>query len=133
MAVQHPNTPSRTSVVIDVAGQRLRLSGQSDPEHVASLAALVNERFDELQRAGRSAAPSQVLAMLALNLADEVLTARAAAATAAAAHREALAAAESRGRELEAAARKAIGDALSTIDRALLADDAQLAAAVRQP
>lgn len=120
-------------MVIDVAGQRLRLSGQSDPEHVASLAALVNERFDELQRAGRSAAPSQVLAMLALNLADEVLTARAAATAAAAAHREALAAAEARGRELEAAARKAIGDALSTIDRALLDDDAQLAAAAREP
>jgi cell division protein ZapA (FtsZ GTPase activity inhibitor) len=64
-------------VVIDVAGQRLRLSGQSDSEHVTALAALVNERYETLQRAGRGASPTQVLAMLALNLADEVLSERA--------------------------------------------------------
>lgn len=114
-------------MVIDVAGQRLRLSGQSDPEHVASLAALVNERFDELQRAGRSAAPSQVLAMLALNLADEVLNERARADEAVASGKAAVEGAEARARELEAAARRALGDALSLIDRALVDDDAAAA------
>lgn len=115
-------------MVIDVAGQKLRLSGQSDPEHVASLAALVNERYDELQRAGRGAAPTQVLAMLALNLADEVLAERARSAAAAETHRRSLAEAEAKARSLEADARKAIADALATIDEALLADDDRLAA-----
>lgn len=114
-------------MVIDVAGQRLRLSGQSDTEHVTALAALVNERYETLQRAGRSASPTQVLAMLALNLADEVLAERARAQAAQEGQRKAVAVAEERAKEVESAARKAIGEALSVIDQALLSDDEQLA------
>jgi cell division protein ZapA (FtsZ GTPase activity inhibitor) len=114
-------------VVIDVAGQRLRLSGQSDGEHVTALAALVNERYETLQRAGRGASPTQVLAMLALNLADEVLSERARSQAAQECQRKAVAVAEERAREVEAAARKAIGEALAVIDQALLSDDEQLA------
>jgi cell division protein ZapA (FtsZ GTPase activity inhibitor) len=125
--VQPPSTSTRAPVVIDVAGQRLRLSGQSDSEHVTALAALVNERFEALQRAGRGAAPAQVLAMLALNLADEVLSERARSQAAQEGQRKAVALAEERAREVEAAARKAIGEALSVIDQALLSDDEQLA------
>ncbi|MFO0628166.1 MAG: cell division protein ZapA [Polyangiales bacterium] len=125
--MQPPSTSTRAPMVIDVAGQRLRLSGQTDTEHVSALAALVNERFEALQRAGRGASPTQVLAMLALNLADEVLAERARSQAAQESQRKAVTAAEERAREVEAAARKAIGEALTVIDQALLSDDEQRA------
>lgn len=114
-------------MMVDVAGQRLRLSGQADSERVSALVSLVNERFDALQRAGRGATPTQVLAMLALNLADDVISERERAADAEAKQRSAAAGADERAREAEAIARKAIGDALAIIDDALMRDDAQVA------
>lgn len=121
--VQQSAAPSRAPVVVEVAGQRLRLSGAMDQEHLERLASLVNERFESLQRGARGVAPAQVLAMVALNLADDVLSERAKAEEAAAEHRRAAASADERAREVEAAARRAIADAIAMIDRALVADD----------
>lgn len=121
--VQHSAAPSRAPVVVEVAGQRLRLSGAMDQGHLEKLAALVNERFEALQRSARGVAPAQVLAMVALNLADDVLSERARADEVSAEQRRAAESADARAREVEAAARRAIADAIAMIDRALVADD----------
>lgn len=125
--MQQSAASSRAPVVVEVAGQRLRLSGAMDEGHVERLAALVNARYEELQRGARGVAPAQVLAMLALNLADDVLTERARAEAAVTEQRRAATSAEERAREVELAARRAIADAIAMIDRALVADDDALA------
>lgn len=109
--------------MVEVAGQRLRLAGPADASHLERLAALVNERYDALQRSGRSVSPGQVLAMVALNLADDLLTERARAEAAAKDLERTAAEAASHAREVESAARRAIVEALAMIDRALVADD----------
>ncbi len=125
--MQQSAASSRAPVVVEVAGQRLRLSGAMDEGHVERLAALVNARYEELQRGARGVAPAQVLAMLALNLADDVLTERARAEAAVTEQRRAATSAEERAREVELAARRAIADAIAMIDGALVADDDALA------
>jgi cell division protein ZapA (FtsZ GTPase activity inhibitor) len=116
--------------VLEVAGQRLRLSGPADQAHLERLAKVVNDRFEALQRSGRGASPAQMLAMVALNLADDALTERERADAAAEDLRRATERADARGREVELAARRAIADAIATIDRALVSDD-ELAALER--
>lgn len=110
-------------MVVDVAGQKLRLSGQMDAQQLERLASMVNERFEALQRAGRGATAGQVLAMVALNLADDVLAERARADRAVEEQRRAAEDADAHAREVESAARRAIADAIAMIDRALVTDD----------
>lgn len=94
-----------------------------DAPHLERLAALVNERFEALQRSGRGASPGQVLAMVALNLADDLLTEKVRAEAAAKDLQRAADEAEAHAREVESAARRAIADAIAMIDRALVTDD----------
>ncbi len=111
--------------MIDVAGQHLKLSGQVDADRVASLAAQVNERFESMQRATRNGVPSTVLALVALDLADELTAAQRKVEEVREEARRTVQAAEQRAREVEQMARRAVADAIAEIDRTLSLDDAQ--------
>lgn len=129
--------PPKPPVVVEIAGQRLRLAASADPQHLDRLAALVNERVEAIQKSTRGAGVPTLLALVCLDLADELHATRQRADAAkadAAAHRAEL---EARVREVEASARQSLADALQEIDRALVADEALAAqesvAAVAEP
>lgn len=118
-----PPSP-KPPVVVEIAGQRLRLAASADPQHLDRLAALVNERVDAIQKSARGAGVPTLLALVCLDLADELHATRQRADAAradAASQRVEL---EARVRDVEADARRAIADALHEIDRALAADEA---------
>ncbi len=125
-------TTSGSAVVLDVAGQKIRLAASTDASHVQRLAAMVNDRVAGLQKGARAASPSTMLALVALEMADEVLRARQQAEAAEERARGMIAEVEARAREVEQAARRAVADALAEIDRALEADDACVRAATHQ-
>jgi cell division protein ZapA (FtsZ GTPase activity inhibitor) len=110
--------------VLEIGGQRLRLHANADPQHLVQLAQLVNEHYANMQSSTRSSVPSTVLALTALDLADELLRARRREEEAREEARRATAAAEARVREVEQMARQAIRDAIEEIDRTLAHDDA---------
>ena len=83
----------------------------------------MNERFSAIQGTTRNATPATVLALVALDLADELGEVRRRADEARDEARRAIAAAESREREVELAARRAIAEAIEEIDRALASED----------
>lgn len=114
-------------MTIEVGGQRLRLSANADPQHLESLASLVNERVEAVSRSARGAGTPTVLALVALDLADEVLASRRRVDDAKTEANARVEAAEARAKEVERAARDAVAEALVEIDRAL-ADDAAEAA-----
>ena len=62
----------KKSVDVLIAQQRLTLKTDQDPAHVQRVADFVNERLGEIQPPGQ-AASHQVLLLLTLNLADELL------------------------------------------------------------
>lgn len=113
----------RQPVVLEIAGQRLRLNANTDAGHLERLAQVVNERFESLQSATRSTVPATVLALVALDLADELHAARRKLEEARDEARRAVAAAEARTREVEQLARRAVADAIAEIDRTLLRDE----------
>lgn len=119
---------ARHTIVLEVGGQRLRLAASANERHLESLAALVNERAETVQRSARGAAPSTLLALVALDLADEIVACRRKVDEAQREAARAVSDAESRARAVEEAARRAVADALAEVDRALAADDAYLAA-----
>lgn len=96
----------KRTVTLEIAGARYRMTTDADESHLEHLAALVNERVGALG-AKASASPAQLLAIVALGLADDMLTAEARHATLSARTRE-------------------------TLDRALATIDAQLVA-TREP
>ena len=99
----------KRTVTLDIAGARYKLSTDADEAHLLSLAAMVNERIDALgTKAARSASPAQLLAVVALGLAEEVKEAEA--------QRDAL----------ENLTRTTITRAIDRIDRRL-SEDAELA------
>jgi cell division protein ZapA (FtsZ GTPase activity inhibitor) len=106
-----------------VGGQRLRLTAHGNEHHLEALAALVNQRVDDLHRSAKGATPSTLLALAALDLADEALASRRRAEEAQREAAQAIAAAEARAAAIEQSSRQAIAEALAEIDRAL-ADDA---------
>src|SRR5262249_53999578 len=94
-------------VNIDIAGAKYRMTTDADPEHLQRLASLINDRIAELgPKALRSASPTQLLAVVALGLADD------------------LEQSEARRQTLEQTTRRAIEAAIAPIDRRLAADDA---------
>jgi cell division protein ZapA (FtsZ GTPase activity inhibitor) len=121
-------------VVLQIAGQRLRLNANTDEEHLEGLARVVTERYEAMQRATRNAVPATLLALVALDLADEVQSARRKLEEELAATRRkleeareearrAVGAAEARARDVEQLARRAVADAIAEIDRALADDE----------
>jgi cell division protein ZapA (FtsZ GTPase activity inhibitor) len=106
---------TRTAIALEIGGQRIRLRAHTDEAHLLELAQRVNERFATLQSATRNASPATVLALVALDLADELGAARRKADEAREEARRAIAAAEAREREVEAAARRAVADAMKSV------------------
>ncbi len=93
------------SVTLEIAGTRFRLVADADDSHLQRLAALVNERVEELKgKTSRVAPPAQLLALVALGLADDLLCAQDR---------------ESRVRELT---RTAVAGAIERIDRRIALD-----------
>ena len=120
------NTPAGTTrqpVIIEIGGQRLRLNANTDGRHLEDLAQLVNERYGNIHRATKNAVPSTLLALVALDLADELQSMKAKLAEAQDQANQRVAAAETRAREVEQMARRAVTEAIAEIDRTLLADD----------
>ncbi len=99
----------KRTVTLEIAGARYRLTTDADEGHLKELAAVVNERINELgPKAQRSASPAQMLAVVALGLAED------------------LSVAERRRADVETLARDTIGRALERIDLRL-SEDAELA------
>lgn len=95
----------KRSVVLDIAGSRYRMTSDADEAHLHRLAALVNERIEALGAgAKRTAPPAQLLAVVALGLADDLLIA------------------EERRQKIEKTTRDAVGGAIRRIDRRLEED-----------
>ena len=95
----------KRQITIEIAGAKYRMTSDSDEGHLEKLAAVVNERVASLgARAARTASPAQLLAIVALGLADDLL------------------AVEKRARTIEDVTRKAITNAIERIDRRLEAD-----------
>ena len=116
-------TSTRHTVVLEVAGQRLRLAANAEPSHLERLAAVVNEQAESVLKSAKSTNSSTLLALVALDLADELLTARRRLEEAQAEAKKSVAAAEARARDVEQLARRAVAEAIAEIDRALLQDD----------
>ncbi len=83
---------------------------------------MVNQRVETIQKSAKSAPPSTLLALVALDLADELLTARRRAEEAQRDAERKVGEVEARARNVEEAARQAVAEAIAEIDRALVAD-----------
>lgn len=95
----------KRTVVLDIAGSRYRMTSDADEAHLLRLAAMVNERIEALgPGAKRTAPPAQLLAVVALGLADDLL------------------AAEQKRERIERTTREAVGAAIRRIDRRLEED-----------
>jgi cell division protein ZapA len=64
------------TVTLEIAGTKFRLVADADQRHLEELAALVNERVAKLDASGKGAGAAQLLALVALGLADDLLTAQ---------------------------------------------------------
>ncbi len=92
----------KRTVTLEIAGAKYRMTSDADEEHLARLAEMINERIDALgPKAQRSATPAQLLAVVALGLADDLLTS------------------ERRRREVEDTTRSAVQQAIARIDERL--------------
>ena len=68
----------KRTITLEIAGTRFRLVSDADGDHLQSLALMINERVEKLSRSGaRSASSGQLLALAALELADELKTSQA--------------------------------------------------------
>jgi cell division protein ZapA (FtsZ GTPase activity inhibitor) len=122
-AVDTPTRTASTPVAIEIGGQRIRLNAASDGTHIVELARQVQERFQTVQRETRNNIPSTVLALVALHLADELADAKQQLEAVREEAKRTVAAAESRAREVEQLARRAVVEAIAEIDRTLALDD----------
>ena len=92
----------KRTVQIEIAGARYRMSSDADEAYLQRLADMVNERIDALgPKAARTATPAQLLAVVALSLAEDL---------------------ERRRAGLEAKTRQIVGAAIQRIDQRLQAD-----------
>jgi cell division protein ZapA (FtsZ GTPase activity inhibitor) len=128
--VQSQGTGARHTIALEVGGQRLRLTAHGNEKHLESLAALVNQRVEEMQKSAKGAPASTTLALVALDLADEIIACRRKLDDAQRDAARAVAEADDRARAAEQSARVAIAEALAEIDRAIAADDALVADAL---
>jgi cell division protein ZapA len=103
----------KRTVQIEIAGARYRMSADADETYLQRLADIVNERVQALgPKAARAATPAQLLAVVALGLAED------------------LDASERRHDALEAKTRQVVGAAIQRIDKRLQTD-AELAQQIK--
>jgi cell division protein ZapA len=105
----------KRTVQIEIAGASYRMSSDADEAHLQRLADIVNERVQALgPKAARAATPAQLLAVVALSLAEDLEVSE-------------------RGRtNLEDETRQVVSAAIRRIDERLQAD-AELAQQIDQP
>jgi cell division protein ZapA (FtsZ GTPase activity inhibitor) len=93
------------TITLEIAGTKFRLVSDADETHLQSLAAMINERVEKLSRGGsRSAPSSQLLALAALDLADELVSA------------------QGKLKDVERLTRSAVANAIARIDARLTAE-----------
>ncbi|MGE0788922.1 MAG: cell division protein ZapA [Sandaracinaceae bacterium] len=98
------NLTDKRTVTLEIAGAKYRMTSDADEEHLRELARVINERIDALgPKAQRTATPAQLLAVVALGLADDLLGA------------------ERRCDEVESITRDAVTRAIARIDERLQA------------
>lgn len=94
----------KRTVTLEIAGAKYRMTSDADEEHLHELARMINERIESLgAKAQRTATPAQLLAVVALGLADDLLGA------------------ERRREEVEQVTREAVTKAIARIDERLQA------------
>ena len=94
----------KRTVTLEIAGAKYRMTSDADEEHLLELARIINDRIEGLgPKAQRTATPAQLLAVVALGLADDLLTA------------------DRRREEVEQVTREAVGKAIARIDERLQA------------
>ena len=93
------------TVILEIAGTKFRLVADANQAHLEELAAMVNERVAKLGAAGRNASPAQLLALVALGLADDLKSS------------------EKKLREVDQLARTTISSVISRIDSRLGEDE----------
>ena len=92
----------KNQVTLEIAGARYKMTSDADEGHLQRLAKMVNDRMSALgAKTSRTATPAQMLAVVALGLADDLL------------------AAEERREKLEGATRDAVTRAIARIDQHL--------------
>jgi cell division protein ZapA (FtsZ GTPase activity inhibitor) len=90
-----------------MAGTKFRLVAESEENHLRKLAAIVNQRLDQLDgKTPRTATPTQLLALVALGLVDDLL------------------ASEERVMRISELTRSAVANAIERIDRRIAAEPA---------
>ncbi len=95
----------KRNVQIEIAGARYRMSSDADEAYLQRLADIVNERVEALgPKAARAATPAQLLAVVALSLAED------------------LDGSEQRRLSLEAKTREVVDTAIRRIDQRLQSD-----------
>ncbi len=63
----------KRTVTLEIAGARYRMTTDADEEHLHRLAGIINERIQALgSKAARSASAAQLLAVVALGLAEDL-------------------------------------------------------------
>jgi len=93
------------TVTLEIAGARYRMSSDTDESHLRGLAEVVNERIAALgDKARQKASPAQLLAVVALGLAEDLNEA------------------SQRQRELEGRVREVVARAIERIDLRLEED-----------
>ncbi len=98
-------TEAKRAVTVEIAGAKYRVTSDADPLHLARLAERVDERLASLgAKAKRTASPAQLLAVVALSLAEDLENV------------------EREREQLEERTRDALGQAIAAID-ARLAED----------
>ncbi|MFO0684500.1 MAG: cell division protein ZapA [Sandaracinus sp.] len=95
----------KRTVTLEIAGARYRMASDADEAHLGRLSELINDRIAALgPKVARTATPAQLLAVVALGLADELVQA------------------EQRRREVEHVVRDSVGRAIARIDQRLASE-----------
>lgn len=94
----------KRTITLEIAGGRYRMASDADEAHLQRLSELINDRVAALgPKVARTASPAQLLAVIALGLADELVQA------------------EERRKHVERTARDAVGRAIERLDTAIVA------------
>jgi cell division protein ZapA (FtsZ GTPase activity inhibitor) len=94
----------KQTITVDIGGTKFRLVADADEKHLQQLAAMVNERVNQLSSGASGASNAQVLALVALGLADD------------------LHASQQRAKHIEQLTRDAVGNAIARIDQHIASD-----------
>jgi cell division protein ZapA (FtsZ GTPase activity inhibitor) len=89
------------TVTLEIAGTKFRLVADTEPQRLGELAALVNDRVAKLSAGGKPASAAQLLALVALGLADDLTST------------------EKKLREVDRLTRTTIADVIARIDERL--------------